>query len=185
MSMTRALGRKDYGVISYSVHEPPSPPADRVDRATSLVFVREGLVYTAAAITPIWLIAKRQWLALVLYLVAVAVIVGVLVLVDAPPMWFLVASSALHLLIGFEADTIQRWTLGRQGYRMVGTVTGRTEVECERRFFESWLPQQPMLAPRTGSTATHGTLAAGAEHLLSGDDSLGEAVRSRLAFWRR
>ena len=27
-------------------------------------------------------------------------------------------------------------------------MTGKTAAECERRFFESWLPTQPIIAPR-------------------------------------
>jgi hypothetical protein len=32
---------------------------------------------------------------------------------------------------------------------MLGSVTGRNAAECERRFFETWLPSQPIIAPRT------------------------------------
>jgi hypothetical protein len=60
----------------------------------------------------------------------------------------------LNLLIGFEADTIMRWNLDRSGWQVVGTVVGRNLAECERRFFDDWLPQQPIIrvsALRTGS----------------------------------
>ena len=46
----------------------------------------------------------------------------------------------LNLLIGFEADTLRRWALDRSGWRMLGSVSGRTVAECERRFFDGWLP---------------------------------------------
>ena len=55
------------------------------------------------------------------------------------------ATLALSLLVGFEGDTLRRWTLERRGWRMLGTVTGRTTLECERRFLDTWLPTQPVL----------------------------------------
>jgi hypothetical protein len=29
---------------------------------------------------------------------------------------------------------------------MLGTVTGVSAIDCERRFFDGWLPSQPILA---------------------------------------
>ena len=62
--------------------------------------------------------------------------------------WVGLAGLALNLMIGFEADTLRRWALERRGWRTLGSVTGKTAAECERRFFESWLPTQPIIAPR-------------------------------------
>src|SRR5688500_11268203 len=45
------------GMSVYTIHEPPDPPADRLDRADSHVFVKEGFTWTAALFTPFWLIA--------------------------------------------------------------------------------------------------------------------------------
>jgi hypothetical protein len=52
---------------------------------------------------------------------------------------------SLSGVIGFEADSIRRWSLERKGWNFVGTVVGRNAAECERRFFETWLPRQPVL----------------------------------------
>ena len=41
-----------------------------------------------------------------------------------------------------------RWALERRGWRTLGSVSGKTAAECERRFFEAWLPGQPIIAPR-------------------------------------
>ena len=56
-------------------------------------------------------------------------------------------------MTGDGADTIERWTLKRRGYEMIGTVSGRDVIECERRFFDSWLPDQPLLRPDTLSVS--------------------------------
>jgi len=172
MSLASVFGQRDSDVISFTVHEPPNPPADRAERADSLVFVKEGFTYSAALFTPIWLLVKRQWLPFLFYVIVVAIIGGTLSTIGAPPQFYLLASSALHMLIGFEADVIQRWTLGRRGYQMIGSVSGRNEAECERRFFEAWLPGRPLIAPLPSSTPMAGTLAAAA-------GGLSEAGRTR------
>jgi hypothetical protein len=57
----------------------------------------------------------------------------------------------INLLVGFEADTLRRWALDRKGWHMLGSVSGRTVDECERRFFDGWLPSQPVLRPTSDS----------------------------------
>ena len=109
-------------MLTFTVHEPPNPPVDAVDRAESLVFIKDGFSWAAALFAPIWLIAHRLWWAL---------------------LGFVLLSGS------FEADPLRRWALERRGWRMLGTVTGKTAAECERRFFETWLPSQPIIAPRT------------------------------------
>jgi hypothetical protein len=130
-------------MLACTVHEPPDTPSDRIDRAEGLVFVKDGFSWMAALFTPIWLIVYRLWWPLLGYVVA-SVSLGSL------------ATLAVHLLIGFEADTLRRWSLGRRGWRTLGTVTGRTAEECERRFFDNWLPAQPVLAAPSGRASSGG-----------------------------
>ena len=128
----------------YAVYEPPEPRADRLDRAESLAFVKEGFSWPAALFAPLWLLVKRLWLAFVAYVVAVSALGLGLPALDAEH-WTGFALIAVHVLIGFEADTLRRRKLERRGWRLVGTVTGPNLVDCERRFFEDWLPRQPVL----------------------------------------
>jgi hypothetical protein len=132
-------------MLTFTVHEPPDPPADRLDHAESLVFVKEGFSWAAAAFGPFWMIANRLWLALLGYLVVYAGLQALVWALEAGQQLLSYMMLALGLLIGFEADSIRRWTLARAGYRMIGAVTGRNAEECERRFFESWLPAQPYI----------------------------------------
>ena len=46
---------------TFTVHEPPNPPADRIDRAERLVFVKDGFSWLAAVFGPVWLLAHRLW----------------------------------------------------------------------------------------------------------------------------
>jgi hypothetical protein len=135
-------------MLTFTVHEPPNPPADRVDRAESLVFIKDGFSWLAALFAPFWLIAHRLWWPLLAFVLASGGIEAVKRLAGMDPRWAGLAMLALNLLVGFEADTLRRWALDRRGWRMLSSVTGRTAAECERRFFETWLPSQPIIAPR-------------------------------------
>jgi uncharacterized protein DUF2628 len=126
---------------TYTVHEPPNAPAGRIERAEGLVFVKDGFSWMAALFTPVWLIVYRLWLPLVGYVAFMVLLGGLGNLVGTG--WTGLASLALNLLIGFEASVLRRWGLDRRGWRSVGSVSGRTAEECERRFFELWLPAQP------------------------------------------
>ena len=111
----------------YTVHEPPGPRAERIERAENLVFVRDGFSWAAALFAPIWLLLNRLWLAFLGYIVVVAALGFGLAMLDAEH-WTGWAILALHLLVGFEADTLRRRKLERRGWRLVGTVTGPSRL---------------------------------------------------------
>jgi uncharacterized protein DUF2628 len=131
---------------TYTIHEQPDPAADRVDRAEALVFIKDGFSWAAAFFAPIWLLLHRLWWPLLGYVIIGGAFQFVQMLLTFDKRWLGLAVFALHLLIGFEADTLRRWGLERRGWRNVGTVSGRSAAECERRFFDAWLPTQPILA---------------------------------------
>jgi hypothetical protein len=132
---------------TFTVHEPPNPPADRSDRAEALAFVKDGFGWGAALFAPVWLIVHRLWWPLVGYVVASGLLEAGRMALPAAGDWITLAGIALHLVIGFEAGALRRWALGRRGWRTVAVVSGRTTADCERRFFEAWLPAQPVIAP--------------------------------------
>ncbi len=124
---------------SYTVHEPPNPPSDRLSRADKLVFVREGFSWMAALFAPIWMLLHRMWLVFILYLIGMAALGGLLTFLGVRPQMISLASLAIHVALGFELGALRRWTLERKGWRMLSAVTGRNRTECERRFFQAWL----------------------------------------------
>ncbi|MGF1650304.1 MAG: DUF2628 domain-containing protein [Hyphomicrobiaceae bacterium] len=130
-------------MTSYTIHEPANAPAERFDRAGSLVFVKDGFSLLAFAVPPIWMIANRLWLVLFIYAVAFAALQITFSLIGAPAGVQSAVGLALNLLVGFEADSLKRWTLERRGYVLVGSVSGENTAVCERRFFEAWLPTIP------------------------------------------
>jgi Protein of unknown function (DUF2628) len=141
-------------MLTFTVHEPPDPPADRVDRAEKLVFIKDGFSWLAAVFAPIWMIAHRLWWPLLGFLVLAGVFEAIKRITGVDERWVGVAMLALNVLIGFEADTLRRWALARRGWRTLGSVTGKTAAECERRFFEAWLPSQPIIAPPAASPSS-------------------------------
>jgi uncharacterized membrane protein YphA (DoxX/SURF4 family) len=143
------IGFLSPSVVTYTIHEPPDPPADRIDRAEKLVFVSDGFSWNAALFAPFWLAARKLWVMLGVYIAGLLVLVGLLVLFDAHPAMATLLVVAYQLVWGYEADELQRRSLDAKGWSEIATVSGRNRSECERRFFDAWLPSQPILAART------------------------------------
>jgi hypothetical protein len=133
-------------MATFTVHEPPNPPADRIERGERLVFVKDGFSWAAALFAPVWLLAHRLWWPLIGYVLLSVMLQALPHVAALDQRWLGLAGLALNLLVGLEADTLRRWGLARRGWSTLGTVTGRTASECERRFFDAWLPAQPILA---------------------------------------
>lgn len=133
--------------IAYTVHEEPEPRPDREDRAERLKFVREGFSLFAFILPPVWMLANRLWLVLIGYLLILGALHGLITLLEIPEHWRYYVTMATNLVVAFEADALERWSLDRRSWRMVGAVSGTSFDECERRFFEKWVPDTPMVAP--------------------------------------
>ena len=133
-------------MVTYTVHEPPAPAADRVDRSDGLEFVKDGFSWLTALFPPLGFIAERLWIPLVVYLIAVSAFVAALTKLGVFPAWTSLVVSALNLYLGFELSSLKRWSLDQQGWATLGAVTGHNLADCERRFFESWLQSQPAVA---------------------------------------
>ena len=134
---------------TYTVHESPSHPTDRIDRAETLTFVKDGFSLQAAILGPLWMMAHQLWLGVLGY---VAVVVAILVAnewLGLPSSAAVLALAGLHLVIGFESDSIARAGLEQKGWTSIGSVSGANALDCERRFFETWLHAQPVLANTT------------------------------------
>lgn len=116
----------------FTVHAPPAADGAAADPA-DLVFVKDGFSWPALLVPPFWLIWRRLWLTLLIWIAAVVglSILGGLAGADA--------STAVTILFAFwfalEANGLRRWTLERRGYVLVGVVEGRRLEEAERRFF--------------------------------------------------
>lgn len=179
--------RSDSQLHVYTVHEEPSPAADRLDRAERLAFLRDGFSWPAALLTPVWLTVRRMWLVLALYFVVIGGLAFALDALGFKSGELGLAIAAIHLVVGYEAYQLERWYYERRGFRLAGTVAGRNKIECERRFFETWLPTQPVITAAgrpSGGAAMPGTLAASAGDMSARRETSREAPEAKPSRWR-
>ena len=137
---------------TFTVHAPPRRDGEAPASPERFAFVRDGFHGWAFLFAPLWLIALRLWLALVLYVVVTAAVATALALLGASASAQGIAAFCIALLVGFEASTIRRWTLTRRGWSTLGFVVGEDRYVAERRFFTQWAaggtkwPQEPQPA---------------------------------------
>jgi hypothetical protein len=147
---------------AFAVFEPPMRSGRRAAHHTDrFVFLRERFGWAAFLFGPLWMIWRRLWLVLIIYLIVLGLIgfglqhLGIASQVGST-VYFLMA-----LLVGFEAASLRRWTLLRRGWRDRGIIIADDLEMAERRFFDSWSadratpppPPPPPYAPASSSGA--------------------------------
>ena len=140
-------------MVTFTIHEPPAPPADRLDRADELKFVKDGFSWLTALLPPLGFAMRELWWAALSYVVFMAALVAGLMAVNVSDDLVSLIVLAVHVFLGFETSSIERWFLDNKGFSMIGSVTGKNLAECERRFFESWIPAQPVISPAKPASA--------------------------------
>ena len=123
---------------TFTVHAPPPKQGETTSAPERFVFVRDGFHFWAFVLAPFWLLWRWLWLALLGYLVVSFMLALVLFLlgVSAQVQW--PVSLLVALLVGFEAATLWRWTLGRRGWKTLGFVVGEDREIAEQRFYAAW-----------------------------------------------
>jgi Zn-dependent protease with chaperone function len=121
---------------TYTVHEPPPRKNESVVNPERFVFVRDGFHFWAFLLPPLWFIAKRLWLALILYMIVAVGLAYAMSWAKVPATGRFIAEFMFMLVVGFEAGTIQRWSLRK--WKMLGFVVAEDEELAERRFFAAW-----------------------------------------------
>jgi hypothetical protein len=125
----------------YTVHAPVTSNADL--RATDrFTFVRDGFHFWAAVLGVVWLAWHRLWLALIGWIVLMAVIDIAMVRLGVGGTAILLVDLLLALLLGFEAASLKRWTYSRRNWRQLDIVVADDEEAAERRFFDRWTAKQ-------------------------------------------
>jgi hypothetical protein len=146
----------------YTVHEPPRRAADMLTHTERFRFVRDGFSWSAFLFGPMWMLRHRLWLVLLLYVIVLAVLVIGSLAAGISPAGIVVAVGLVSLLIGIEASTLRRWTLGRRRWTSFGVVVGDDIEAAERRFFDVWVQDAGAtrfatmpVGPSTTVPATH------------------------------
>ena len=133
-------------MVTYTVHEPPYASASRLESAEQLVFVHDGFSWFAALFPAIWLLMKRMWLEFAIFAAGAGFIVWAFTAAGAPETGNAIL-LAIQIVFGFEAGALYSAALERRGWRLVGTVSGHSREDCERRFLEVWLPTRTEIPP--------------------------------------
>jgi hypothetical protein len=123
----------------YTVHQPPLREGETAPDPDRFALVRDGFYFWAFLLGPVWMIWRRLWLVLVLYVVALIGIAGALRYSGANNWVQSLVTFAVMILVGLEAGTLRRWTLSRRGWKSVGVVVGDDQESAERRFFSDWI----------------------------------------------
>ena len=137
-------------MLTFTVHEPPRPPADRIDRAESLVFIKDGFSWAAALFAPIWLLVHRLWWPLLGYVVLSVPFELVRWGITSTRVGSRWRVLRLHLLIGFEADTLRRWALDQAAGAPWARSRAATPPNASAASTRSGCPTQPLIAPASG-----------------------------------
>jgi hypothetical protein len=145
----------------YTVHAPPAGSKGAGD-PTRFVFIKEGFCWPALFFPGLWILVRRLWLVLLGFLI-VALGLGRLGEALGGPLPGLILALA-WLLFAIEANGLRRWTLERNGWRLIGVAEGGRMREAERRFFATWIgsgaklpaPPAPQPPPPTRPSAEAG-----------------------------
>src|SRR5882724_6241444 len=129
----------------YTVH---APRANSVDIAVTdrFAFVRDGFHFWAALLGVVWLAWHRLWLALIGWIILMAAIDVAMVRLGIGNGTIFLVDVLLALLLGFEAASLERWTLSRRNWRQLDIVVADDEEAAERRFFDRWTAKQRALS---------------------------------------
>jgi hypothetical protein len=120
----------------YTVHAPPAGDRRAADPA-AFAFVKEGFCWPALVIPALWLLYRRMWLVFLAYLV-VTLALGRLGQDFGDGITGAILVFA-WLLFAIEANGLRRWTLERNGWRLIGVAEGSRLADAEQRFYAGWV----------------------------------------------
>jgi hypothetical protein len=129
----------------YTVHAPITTSTSTV-ATDRFAFVRDGFQFWAFVFGPLWLLAHRLWLALIGWIMVLAITDFSMRALGAGDTAIFVANFLIALLMGFEAASLRRWTLSRGKWRQLDVVVADDEEAAERRFFDRWTANRRGLA---------------------------------------
>ncbi|UPY37157.1 DUF2628 domain-containing protein [Sediminicoccus sp. KRV36] len=125
---------------SWTVHLPPGTARGSVPAAGQIqapILIPEGFSLWAVIFGPFWLFWHRAWLA------GLVVLLGLVALNLLPGPYGTALALAAHLLLGFQAQDLRRWTLARGGWTLAHLVQGRDAEGALARLLQA----EPRLLP--------------------------------------
>jgi hypothetical protein len=139
---------------AFAILEPPAYQHTAIEHAERFIFLPERFSLGAFVFGPLWMIWRRLWVVLIIYLVGVGLIAYGLRLLGINWIAAALVFGLIHLLLGLDATSLVRWTRLRHGWRDCGIVVADDLDMAERRFFDSRTvhrtPAGPSSMPATG-----------------------------------
>lgn len=120
---------------AFAVLEPPGDADTAIWQADRFIFLHEKFSLSAFLFGPLWMIWRRLWQELLVYLAALVAIGSGLYLLDVGGSATILIFGLIQLLLGLEATTLVRGMRVRYGWRDCGVVIADDLDLAERRFF--------------------------------------------------
>jgi hypothetical protein len=141
-------------MTTYTLHLPRNARPGEPTALEESELVKDAFSWGAFFFTFLWFFYHRLWLAGIGVLIVVFAFGGLLTLLNVHPLAGSIAQLLLQALIGLEANSLRRWTLGRHGLAMVDAVTAEDLDDAEAKAFARWLearPSAPLRAPASSA----------------------------------
>ena len=136
------------------------PPLNAVGRWLARVHIGADEVtltgFVCGMMGAVAIVFNQMWVALAGYLAIAGGLCTVLTALGINPVWIALVLGAGHIWLGFEAAELHRASLASAGWSDAGSISGRDQQDCERRFFDSWLAGQPTMARHGTDDMTNG-----------------------------
>ncbi|MBP7670329.1 DUF2628 domain-containing protein [Ferrovibrio sp. MS7] len=130
-------------MVFFTVHERPGATAGGDD----IRLIASRFSWGAALFTPFWLLWHRLWLGLLGYLLLMLPLGVLLEIIDIADPADLAIGAAIAYLFGSSAAGLRRWTLERQGWKLVAVVAAQDAMEAELRYRRDAAYRAPVAAP--------------------------------------
>jgi hypothetical protein len=122
---------------AFAVLEPSGRHRGAGEHTDRFIFLREGFRSAAFLFGPLWMIWRRMWIVLIIYLVVLGFIAYGLQVLGAGGVAAALVFGLIQLLVGLEATSLLHWTRVAHGWRDCGVVVADDLEMAERRFFDS------------------------------------------------
>lgn len=122
---------------AFAILEPPGYQHAAIEHADRFMFLPDRFSLGAFLFGPLWMIWRRLWVVLIIYLVGAGLIGYGLRLLGVGWTGGTIVFALIHLLLGLESTSLMRWTRIRHGWRECGVVIADDIDLAERRFFDN------------------------------------------------
>ena len=154
---------------AFAVLEPPGHADTAIGQADRFIFLHEKFSFSAFLFGPLWMMWRRLWLDLLIYLAGLAAIGSGLYVLGVGWPAIILIFVLIQLLLGLEATTLVRGMRVRHGWRDCGVVIADDLDLAERRFFGDRVARRA--AARAAIPGTPGSPGSSASPPLSGGPS--------------